>query len=566
MVPATAPTRATRPRPIVPDPPWRGPIEVGPGSQAERWSASAVASATWAFVGLGVFLRLTRFLLGHPLWGDESALAANYLDRGYLGLLGPLDFQQVAPVLFLWVELTAVKALGFSEWSLRAFPTACAVAGMFLFRHAAARLIRGFPLVLAVAILAVSTYPIRHGGEAKPYGSDFLVSLGLVAMAIEWWRDPRRSRWLWALAAAIPAAMGLSYPSAFVGGGIALAMAPEVVRARRSDVAGAYAAFLVSMVASFGAVLAASAGAQGAHVGDFMANYWAPFFPPIGEPARLALWLVRAHSGYLFAYPVGGSWGASGLTIAAVVAGVLAFRQRGGGAIVGLLIAPLGLALAAAAAHRYPYGDNARIMQFAGPMTCLTAGLGGGVLLGRLRRPGSYRRATVAVAAGLGILGLGEFGADVLMPAKTPHDLRAREFARWFWSEAGRDAELACAHVDLGLDFQGTPSHYGRLSDYLCARAIYRDRRGLDWSRLTGSHPLRCVLNDGVPADSPLFERWMAGMNRHYRLVRTETFRANAGVAPSGVTFEDHLAVLEFVPRGRPVGPARIARGAIAAE
>ena len=93
--------------------------------------------ATWAFVGLGLLVRLVRYLVVYPIWHDEAFLAVNFLDRGYLDLLRPLDYSQVAPILFLWIELTSVRLFGFSEWSLRFFPAVCGLASVFLFRHIA---------------------------------------------------------------------------------------------------------------------------------------------------------------------------------------------------------------------------------------------------------------------------------------------------------------------------------------------------------------------------------------------------------------------------------------------
>ena len=79
--------------------------------------------ATWVFVWLGVLLRVVTFALNFPLWGDEAFVAVNLITRGYRDLLRPLDYAQICPLLFLWLELTAVKLLGFSEWSLRLIPT-----------------------------------------------------------------------------------------------------------------------------------------------------------------------------------------------------------------------------------------------------------------------------------------------------------------------------------------------------------------------------------------------------------------------------------------------------------
>ena len=117
------------------------------------------ARATWAFVGLGVLLRIARYAMNYPLWWDEAFVAVNFIRRGYIDLLRPLDYGQVCPILFLWCELTAVKLLGFSEWSLRLLPLVSSVASLVLFRHVAGRIVRGVPLLLAVAILAVSFHP-----------------------------------------------------------------------------------------------------------------------------------------------------------------------------------------------------------------------------------------------------------------------------------------------------------------------------------------------------------------------------------------------------------------------
>ena len=117
--------------------------------------------------GLGVLLRVVTFALNFPLWGDEAFVAVNFITRGYRDLLRPLDYGQICPLLFLWLELTAVKLFGFSEWSLRLIPTLCSVASVFLFAHVAGRVTRGTARLLAVGIFSVAYYPIRSrsGGQ-----------------------------------------------------------------------------------------------------------------------------------------------------------------------------------------------------------------------------------------------------------------------------------------------------------------------------------------------------------------------------------------------------------------
>ena len=222
-------------------PPEAGDIRFSPldpfAAAAETLTPERIRRILWAFLLLGIAVRAIRFLLCFPLWPDEAYLAHNYLDRSYLDLLKPLDFIQIAPILYLWVQKAFVSLLGFSEYSLRLYSLLCGIASLFVFRCLAGRLLRGTALVLALAVFAVAYPLVRYSGEAKPYGGDMLVSLILVTLAILWQEQPDKSRWWWALTLAMPLAVLLSYPVAFMGGGICLAMAIELLLRSRSALA-----------------------------------------------------------------------------------------------------------------------------------------------------------------------------------------------------------------------------------------------------------------------------------------------------------------------------------------
>src|SRR5262249_39230200 len=162
--------------------------------------AGWVAFATVAFVLLGCAFRLIRYAQNIPLWADECFLAVNFINRDYVELLNPLDNGQIAPLLYLWIERFVLNLAGFSESTLRLFPLLCGLASMVLFWRLARTAFPGEPrsVLLAVGIFAVSVHPIRHAAEAKPYASDLLVALLLLAPAAEWLREPCRARWLWA--------------------------------------------------------------------------------------------------------------------------------------------------------------------------------------------------------------------------------------------------------------------------------------------------------------------------------------------------------------------------------
>lgn len=171
--------------------------------EPERWIA--------AFLVLGLVARSVRYFLRFPLWEDESFLAANFIGRGFREIWQPLDQHQVAPPLFLWVELALVRALGFTELTLRLFAFVSSVASLFLFRFFAARWLSGLALVVAVGTFAVSYPAVRYAAEAKPYNPDALVSLTLLALFTLAVSQPARSRPVWIATALMPLLLARSW-------------------------------------------------------------------------------------------------------------------------------------------------------------------------------------------------------------------------------------------------------------------------------------------------------------------------------------------------------------------
>ena len=63
-----------------------------------------------------------RYALAFPLWGDEAYVAINLLTRDLAGLARPLEYFQIAPPGFLWIEWLAIHAFGTGERALPLFP------------------------------------------------------------------------------------------------------------------------------------------------------------------------------------------------------------------------------------------------------------------------------------------------------------------------------------------------------------------------------------------------------------------------------------------------------------
>ena len=96
---------------------------------AERGVLDPAALGRWLafFVLLGLFARVMRYALRFPLWDDESFLCVNFIGRSYAELLKPLDFHQVAPILFLygvWLWVTEPDTRKFALCVVDAEPVA----------------------------------------------------------------------------------------------------------------------------------------------------------------------------------------------------------------------------------------------------------------------------------------------------------------------------------------------------------------------------------------------------------------------------------------------------------
>jgi hypothetical protein len=474
---------------------------------------------------IGVVLRIGRFALNYPLWGDEACLAANLIDRDFAELWKPLSFGQICPPAFLMIELAISRCVGFREWVLRLFPLLCAVASVPLFVWTAAKLRKGVPLLLAVSVFAVSLHPLRHAAEVKPYASDLMAALVLLALALAW-LESRDRRWpLWSLGIAAPLAVAISHPAIFVAGAVGIALLRPVWRTGRWSLRIPFGVFTACSLAMFAAMFVLSSGAQDEWTIRGLRDYWKGSFPPLDDLTCLLRWLLRIHTGTLFAYPGGGQNGRSTGTFLLVVLASIWLWGHGKKTAVTLVLAPFGLALLAAALRRYPYGGEARQMQFVAPAICLLAGLGAGLLLERIGWP-KMRLIVVAVAVlTLLIDPIVALSRDAARPYRFAQDHEAREMARRFWPSASDQAELACLRRDFGIS--GGRNGSIKLATYLCNQRIYstvwRAPGQLDWAAVSDHHPLRVVLYDASIAGAPAIPSWLATMKDRVELVRTES-------------------------------------------
>src|SRR5262245_49901841 len=204
--------------------------------------ASAVArlspaGPTWLLpallCALGAALRLWQYGAGASLWADEANLALNIVERPLYRLLGPLDYRQVAPPLWLLLQKAAVTLFGDGEYALRLVPLAGSLAALPLCWHVARRvLLPGLGPPLALGLVATGLPLIFYGAQVKPYATDVAVTLLLLALTLDVCQDNRGRASLVRLGLAGAIAPWLSYPAMLVDAGLLAALALSALLAR----------------------------------------------------------------------------------------------------------------------------------------------------------------------------------------------------------------------------------------------------------------------------------------------------------------------------------------------
>ncbi|MFO1021669.1 MAG: hypothetical protein U0903_13375 [Planctomycetales bacterium] len=484
-------------------------------------------------------MRVARFLLRFPLWGDEYLLAENFLPPVWSILASPLKNGQVAPLGFLAGELLSLPWFGFHEWALRGQALAYSILSLWLFARWTKLLQTGWERVFSVAILAVTYYAIRYAAEVKPYAGDLCWSMALIHVATLWWQT-REAKWLYVWCGLTPFAVVCSFPAVFTAGGIALGLAPEILRRTTTREKLWYLGIQFVLLLSFVLLQWLWLSRQFHASADMMTDYWKQGFPPDWRaPGRLLAWMFETLTSVAFAAPFGATRSGSILTTACCALGVRHFWKQGDRVPCLMFGGTFLLAIVAAGLHRYPLGGHARLVQYLLPWVCLFAGTGFAQLLAWLRHrwlpldPNRYELRTCFV---LFLIGMGILTHDIVHPYQKPVDAEHQGFAHWFWRAAPERTTICLVEQFPQPFYQGN-----YLSAYRCYQAIHRPaRRGqmqpVHYAKVEDLPigKLRCVgfHLETWPRDESAFKNFMSRMQTRYRLVGETSLRVDLSAPP----------------------------------
>lgn len=346
---------------------------------------SSAASPAWsktelrvgrAFVVLGIALRLALYLANRSLWVDEANLAVNLVARSFRELCLPLDYEQGAPLGFLFLERTAVLSLGESEFSLRLVPLLSGI----LFLELCFRLVRRFfggTLGLAALAMAVFSKSLIHFSvELKQYASDAMLALLIlycamrVDTALE--RKAHAARAVGWFAMLGAATAWFSHPAIFVAAGTAGVLAVRALYRGQFQLAVQISA--AAALAGINAFCHYFFFARGLTRDPYLLRFWAAGMMPVYPPLHALRWLCE-----MLPKSLEGLFGSSGiaLTIFLFLLGCISLWRSGSKTWLGLLLAPALVTLAASAMHQYPFSDRLIVFLFPLLIIVLAAGFDG---------------------------------------------------------------------------------------------------------------------------------------------------------------------------------------------
>jgi hypothetical protein len=297
----------------------------------------------------------------------------NVLNRGFSSLTGELDFNQGAPIGFLFAEKVLTILIGSSEYAFRSFPLVCSLASIYLFLLLVRRLLTDYALPIALLLFATASGLIYYASELKQYSGDVAATLflTLVAESILGARIGYRRNVIAALSGML--VMAFSYAAISVALAVVSVFSVQAIRERRSREWKRFLPVLMTWGLG-GAALFALTFRQ---LGHLRRSLDFPAEPLSVGSAGHALNQFATGVDASLGFSLAPGWAAGLLLKIAVVVslvGVVSLFKRGG-AMCLILILPACFAYLAYLAKLYPLSPRATLFVLPGEIIVLAEGV-----------------------------------------------------------------------------------------------------------------------------------------------------------------------------------------------
>ena len=326
----------------------------------------ATIKISWIIIIFAIIIRLIQYISNRSLWADEAVLALNIVNRSYSELTQPLDYDQVAPIGFLWIEKFLVNLLGNNEYALRLFPLIVGIISLFIFAIIARRYLDNLGRVIAILLFSTLSSIVYYSTEVKQYSTDILISLLLCYLLAPYGRKKLTSYPIIIKSILVVIFLWLSHPAIFILAAMVLVELVNVILKKNTDQLKQktiiYASGLLSFTILYFGFL------NQANDNQNLLNSWGDAFP--NHPLNI-IWYFDAF-GKFFYKPLGFEYykifgfviNLDAIAIALFILGCFAYFQKNK-IIFCILLFPLLTTFAGAALQLYPF--RSRVVLFLAP-------------------------------------------------------------------------------------------------------------------------------------------------------------------------------------------------------
>lgn len=137
----------------------------------------------WIIIGIGIALRLVRYVHNTPFWFDESVYAVDIINRSFQQLFEPSNvYTQTGALNFFLLYKIASVVFGTSEYAFRFFSLFFSILSILLFYRVAGETVSKNALPVALLLFAVLDPLVYYAAEFKTYSLDVVVALLVLLM------------------------------------------------------------------------------------------------------------------------------------------------------------------------------------------------------------------------------------------------------------------------------------------------------------------------------------------------------------------------------------------------
>ena len=157
-------------------------------------------SSILLFPCIAIFISSWYLFIDRSLWLDEAFLALNIIEKTYFDLLKPLDYFQISPVLFLWIEKFTFSFFN-NDLGLRVFPILCYWLSIFFYFKFTQLLFKDIIITnVAVSIYCSIPFIFGYSVEIKQYVVDILAITSLFYFFIQALNtSEKNNKWIYIL-------------------------------------------------------------------------------------------------------------------------------------------------------------------------------------------------------------------------------------------------------------------------------------------------------------------------------------------------------------------------------